>query len=71
MWEQQEGWLWAVQSGILDFLLMEIECSLVILTVSVAIFPLMFLFIVLCGGGIETQVSTREFSCHLCSPPTS
>lgn len=58
MWEQREGWLWAVQSGILDFLLMEIECSLVILTVSVAIFPLVFLFIVLCGGGIETQVST-------------
>lgn len=58
MWEQQEGWLWAVQSGILDFLLVEIECSLVILTVSVEIFPLVSLFIVLCGGGIETQVST-------------
>lgn len=47
-----------LQSGILDFLLMETEGSLVILTVSVAIFPLVFLFIVLCGGGIEAQVST-------------
>lgn len=47
-----------LQSGILDFLLMETEGSLVILTVSVAIFPLVFLFIVLCGGGIEAQVFT-------------
>lgn len=60
MWEQQgEDWLWAVWSGILDFLLMGIECSLVIFfTASVAVFPLVFLFIVLCGGGIEAQVST-------------
>jgi hypothetical protein len=55
-----EGCLWAVWSGILDFLLVDIECPLVILSASAAIFPLVFLFIVLCGGGIETQVSTRE-----------
>lgn len=29
---------------------------------SVAVFPLVFLFIVLCGGSIEGQVSTRENS---------
>lgn len=45
---------------------------MVILTVSVAMFPLVFLFIVLCGGGIETQVSTREsLAIYVAFPPLS
>lgn len=58
--QQGEGWLWAVWLGIVDFLLVEIKCSLVILSAFIAVFSLVFLFIVLCGGGIEIQVSTRE-----------
>lgn len=43
-------------------------------TTPVAVFPLVFLFIVLCGGGMETQVSTLEnnsFATYITFPPLS